>query len=517
MVFADLNVFKTSVGGNDIGLILDFANQFYNFGDNVNLGGASIIIASGEILGNEASNGYNGILIRPSDGQSLIGDWNYNLNNTHISIGVASQLIKTINQGNDIGLKLDFANSNYQLGQITGGNETKITIADTQKEIVSSYNGSPNGIFLDFNNREYIFGDINAINNGNYIKIIDQVSIIDITTGITIGNEINLLIDSVNNFLKTRFQSNDIGLKLDFVNQIYELGGTQSLNNTRITIDDINSTIKTFFGVDNCGLNLDLLNRVYILGQSVSGNITFLSIDDTNENLQTRSSTNNDGLNFDFANEIFKFGQIDSANGVHININGSAGIDVFQTIYSNVEQGLELQFNNLIYRFGHLTAGKQTQINIDDTLQSIILKSSYNIPGEEIQFLINGGVNGLIKTQYQQNDIGLKLDFANNKFWFGNTQTINTGTYLFIDTSAPEIFTTINSIGQGFYLTDLLYRFGDIQLTNNGTILEIDDTAAYPVQVSGTNVLSGTAGGSSGQHLKIKINGTDYKIKLENP
>jgi hypothetical protein len=54
--------------------------------------------------------------------------------------------------------------------------------------------------------------------------------------------------------------------------------------------------------------------------------------------------------------------------------------------------------------------------------------------------------------------------------------------------------------------------------TNSGnlTLLKLDDNAAYPVQVSGTNVSANTAGAASGQFLKIKVNGVDYKIALLN-
>jgi hypothetical protein len=34
--------------------------------------------------------------------------------------------------------------------------------------------------------------------------------------------------------------------------------------------------------------------------------------------------------------------------------------------------------------------------------------------------------------------------------------------------------------------------------------------------LTGTNIESATSGGNSGQHLRIKLNGTYYKIRLEN-
>jgi hypothetical protein len=75
-----------------------------------------------------------------------------------------------------------------------------------------------------------------------------------------------------------------------------------------------------------------------------------------------------------------------------------------------------------------------------------------------------------------------------------------------IDTSNPVMAAIENKV----------YEFGQITGSNT-TLLKIDDAAAYPVQVSGTNVTANTAGVASGQFLKIKVNGVDYKIALLNP
>ena len=81
--------------------------------------------------------------------------------------------------------------------------------------------------------------------------------------------------------------------------------------------------------------------------------------------------------------------------------------------------------------------------------------------------------NQIIKTTKQGNDAGLKLDFANNQY----------------------------KLGSGFGAGDEYFGI---------------DTSANTL-IGGANLTSGTAGGSSGQHLKIKLNGVDYKIALLNP
>jgi hypothetical protein len=107
-------------------------------------------------------------------------------------------------------------------------------------------------------------------------------------------------------------------------------------------------------------------------------------------------------------------------------------------------------------------AGTQITLNAFNQLNSIL----------NTTFFVN---QSLIKSIYGGNDIGLKLDFANT-----------------------------------------VYQFG--QLTGgNTTQLKIDDAAAFPVQVSGTNVSQNTSGTASGKFLKIKVDGVDYAIELKNP
>jgi hypothetical protein len=72
-----------------------------------------------------------------------------------------------------------------------------------------------------------------------------------------------------------------------------------------------------------------------------------------------------------------------------------------------------------------------------------------------------------------------------------------------------------NQTGLKLDFTNRVYQLGQINGSNT-TTLKIDDVAAYPVQVNGTNVTANTAGVSSGQFLKIKVNGVDYKIALLN-
>jgi hypothetical protein len=70
---------------------------------------------------------------------------------------------------------------------------------------------------------------------------------------------------------------------------------------------------------------------------------------------------------------------------------------------------------------------------------------------------------------------------------------------------------------QGFYAdsstTSRQASIGDVQGQYNGTALGVDDLN-NTLTVKGNNITSNTAGGNSGKHLKININGIAYKIAL---
>jgi hypothetical protein len=57
----------------------------------------------------------------------------------------------------------------------------------------------------------------------------------------------------------------------------------------------------------------------------------------------------------------------------------------------------------------------------------------------------------------------------------------------------------------------------DASTYTNGSIeLKVNDNTGGDIILTSTNIVSGSAGGNSGLHLRLKINGTYYKIKLED-
>lgn len=134
-------------------------------------------------------------------------------------------------------------------------------------------------------------------------------------------------------------------------------------------------------------------------------------------------------------------------------------------------------------------------------------------------FLEISDINPYIKTSYGGNDIGLKLYFANSVYQFGQITGGNT-TYLEIDDNLQVFRFYNNGVSNGLYLSfsNDVYFLGAISGTPfAGAQFRVNNNDPYPLQLEGTGIINASAGGASGQHLRIKINGTDYKIALLNP
>jgi len=113
---------------------------------------------------------------------------------------------------------------------------------------------------------------------------------------------------------------------------------------------------------------------------------------------------------------------------------------------------------------------------------------------------------------------GIKLDFFSNLYYFGQYNGQNP-IVLNVDATNNKTISTQDNLtikGLKINLANRVYELGQIN-GGNATTLKIDDAAAFPVQVSGTNVSQTTSGTASGKFLKIKVDGVDYVIELKNP
>jgi hypothetical protein len=182
------------------------------------------------------------------------------------------------------------------------------SLYDDSSVLKSVYNGNDVGLKLDFEVGSYILGETNhniSIYSGSeetYIinKYIEQSD----PSGTN-----KFIVDGFNNVIKTQYQNNDIGLKLDFANQIYTLGrssdklgftaqfidgkfyvGDVDTNQNYLLIDSGDGIYKTVYGGNETGFNLNVGDSIYQLGQLTGGNQTKLIIDDPTNTISITGS-----------------------------------------------------------------------------------------------------------------------------------------------------------------------------------------------------------------------------------
>lgn len=85
-----------------------------------------------------------------------------------------NNILYTIFNGSRRGLKIDYPNQSYYLGDFDYNyNNTTLIVDDNVEKIRTTQAGGDIGLNLDFNNGFYYFGDFNGINNKTVLKIID--------------------------------------------------------------------------------------------------------------------------------------------------------------------------------------------------------------------------------------------------------------------------------------------------------------------------------------------------------
>lgn len=168
------------------------------------------VVLGGTLVQNTQISGNNAYLIKFDDyTQFAIG------NNIQPSLllDTPNSKISTSYNGSIIGLSLDFANNNYYLGNTLSASYIFVSPTSIQ---FGEWNNGTNCLNASINDGGLSLGDIAGVINGTYLQI-----------------------DAVNSLIKTSYQGNDIGLKLDFNNGFYKLGDYFGLvNNTKIILDD---------------------------------------------------------------------------------------------------------------------------------------------------------------------------------------------------------------------------------------------------------------------------------------
>jgi len=186
------------------------------------------------------------------------------------------------------------------------------------------------------------------------------------------------------------------------------------------------------------------------------------------------------------------------------------------------------------------TVGGQILEYSGDYIDNGIVQLYWGISQQEIGFKYNGG-----------NLFGLAIDFRSSvrTTYMGDVQQSFNGTELWVNDNTRTIKTFdnrgINSQGTGLNInfTTKNYYLGDWFGYNDNTYIKIDDpnqettinspastiiksnTTTIQANTAGNGVfnfddsafISATAGGNSGQHLVIFVQGVQYKITLNNP
>ena len=209
--FVDSNIFNlkdqqlvTNYLGTFQGLYIEFPTKFIGIGDVLgNYNGTTVSVDYA--LGN--------IYLRNYTDSIYIGDTDYDANNTYLQITDTTQIIKTHNGVQDVGLKLDFAS------------------------------------------KEYSFGDFNGVVSLTYLYFDVPNQYCNLS-----ASPINLIVDGGNQDIKTIFGGNDIGLKLDYTISSYYLGDfDNNLNKTYIWVKDASKSINLLTNGGEITFTADLL------------------------------------------------------------------------------------------------------------------------------------------------------------------------------------------------------------------------------------------------------------------
>lgn len=171
-------IIKTMDGGTDKGVFLDFANNIYGFGNSTYETSLSFT--------NNEFNLSNRLKIDFTDGNVLyIGDIDSSYTKTAFAVDPVNSIIQTFDSNNKTGLKLDFANKLYSLGELNGGNNTRLEI-DGNNQFIRTFNDNTGvrGFDLNFANDEYYFGASSGTGIGGvYVNGVNRTVKIGDSTG----------------------------------------------------------------------------------------------------------------------------------------------------------------------------------------------------------------------------------------------------------------------------------------------------------------------------------------------
>jgi hypothetical protein len=215
-----------------------------------------------------------------------------------------SSTLKTTYLGDDKGLKLHFTNKLYQFGDYNNiNNDCQLTIEDNSKWIglgkgfIDGESG--NGVLINYNDKAVAIGNVYSLGDsfvkGMWIGQTNELNpniVFGDNSGINDGgNKILFSILNTSNKIFTSKDYNQIGLNLDFANNLYQFGDfNYSYSGTNISINDDNQTITIPNGYVGIGTSLPT-NQLHISGDTnplkiegliAGSDTTLLTIDSSN-------------------------------------------------------------------------------------------------------------------------------------------------------------------------------------------------------------------------------------------
>lgn len=272
----------------------------------------------------------------------------------------------------------------------------------TNKKIESFYNGSPKGFLLDYNNQTYKIGDTNYLSFVNGISGIRSF-INNVEKGILIYGDRVILGDWDNGTLNfnveidtgtvyTNYSSQGTnGFILDFVLGQYKLGDYQNqVGGSALLIDAPNANINTFYNGTQIGINLDFANNILQLinsnnygfqqagGISAMGDInnasTAFITEISGSRIYAYSNATENGILLNFSNNIYSFGDFGfSGYGLTFDI-GFATANLFCSQISILTGNASGFFaTGNVSVMGDVDGnGNSTIFEVDDNQQSLI-------------------------------------------------------------------------------------------------------------------------------------------------
>lgn len=458
--------FDGGFGVRDMGLKLDFGNNLYKFGYINNEDPLSSLYFEGTIgsLRTMINGLIDGFYAEPGYynlGKVSGGEFNLSMVNDGVD-----QYAKFLVNNSETGLKLDFINANYSIGDLSSNlNGTHLSIEDGNSAIRSFYGGNEIGMYFNFGLGEYSFGDMNGYNNGLYFIINDASQVI-----------------------KTSLASGGKGLYLDFGNNEYLFGDFNYLGNgTTLVVDDNNSLIKTTYGNNNTGLLIDYINNRYLLGD-YNGlyNTTWIDVNDGSGFIQL--NVLNGAIN---VNRKFNFLDTSGSPAGMMGDNFNAyGLDFFNMKATNTNTGIAFlaDVNGDPSGLGYIF-----QFEASTTARNGLIFAGDNASQKHTIATSVDGTGSLWPLYFRVSDSGTNWGSAFDMMkieplaiYMGDADGNNNNTKILVDDNAGNI---------SFVSSDILY---------------LDDNSTG-------NMIANTSGGASSNYLVININGTTYHINLETP